>query len=252
MSETTFYCFITNINVNKTNISHWKKLLSKIQNLNIASQRFISKYGATDITQYYEIINDAITNDTINDITANFNKNTQINISLSLSTEQERLKEMLENSKEIIDDNTIIRMLIPEDQTDATNLYIRFKEDNKEDVVYVEDFILKNVMFGIFIHNNLAGFVIIDFKKKFKLDNDIKIDTFYIQEIYIDKKYQGSGLGSKLFKYSISKCPENTKYISLMTKYENLAMIKIAEMNGFIKQSILSGDPYNPLLMIKK
>jgi len=255
MSDKQFYCYITNFNVNKSNHLHWKQLLSKIQNLNVAYTNFINKYGADNILQYYEIISNALIDDNIDDVISKFNINTKININKDLLTEQSRLKEIISNSIEIVDGYTI-RMLITDDQQDAIDLYIKFKEcmkEDKKDIVYVEDFILKNVMFGIFDNNNnLAGFVIIDFNKKFKLEKNNKLNTFYIQEIYIDNKYQGNGLGTKLFKYAISKCPpKDTKYITLMTKYENLAMIKIAENNGFIKHQKPSGDPHNQLLMLK-
>lgn len=253
MSEIQFYCCITNINVNKNNLLHWSKLLSKNQTLNIALTKFINKYGANNINQYYDIISNAIVNGNINDKIINFNTQTNININNDLTKEQHRLKELITNSKETID-GYIIRMLISDDQTNAINLYIKFKEfmnEDKKDVEYIEDFILKNCMFGIFDNNNLAGFVIVDFKRTFQLEEHSKIDTFYIQEMYIDDKYQKYGLGTKLFKYAIAKCPENIKHITLMTRYENLAMIKIAETNGFIKQLKPSGDPYNQLLMLK-
>ena len=114
MSEIQFYCCITNINVNKNNLLHWSKLLSKNQTLNIALTKFINKYGANNINQYYDIISNAIVNGNINDKIINFNTQTNININNDLTKEQHRLKELITNSKETID-GYIIRMLISDD-----------------------------------------------------------------------------------------------------------------------------------------
>jgi len=106
-------------------------------------------------------------------------------------------------------------------------------------------------MFGLFTEHKLIGIVIIDYKKKFLIDDkDKKIETFYIQELIVEPSYRGKNYGKLLIDYCIAKCPYNIFYISLMTKPDNISLIKIAEKCGFKKQLISSGDPKHSLLMI--
>ena len=65
------------------------------------------------------------------------------------------------------------------------------KEAIDELIDYISDYILKNQIYGIFINNtnntNLIGCVIQN-TKKFNID-DIRINTFYIQELFINIVY---------------------------------------------------------------
>ena len=67
-------------------------------------------------------------------------------------------------------------MITEDDEEDAIKLYTLFKETMNEDIEkvkdYTEDFILKNIMFGIFIDDVLVGFVIIQYSRLFKIDNN--------------------------------------------------------------------------------
>ena len=147
-------------------------------------------------------------------------------------------------------------MITEDDEEDAIKLYTLFKETMNEDIEkvkdYTEDFILKNIMFGIFIDDVLVGFVIIQYSRLFKIDNnEEKIPTFYIQELLIHPDYRGKKLSKYLLQYCIYRCPKSMKYISLMTMPDNIALQKVAESVGFIKQKSISGDKKHSLLMIK-
>jgi len=146
-------------------------------------------------------------------------------------------------------------MLHDEDEKDAIKLYINFKKIMEESEIdadkHTQDFILKNIMFGIFENNILAGFVIIQYSRKFKIDNGELVDTFYIQELLIDEKFTKKKYGELLIKYCILRCPIDKLYISFMTMPTNKGMIKIANKLGFILQEAKSGDKKHSLLFIK-
>jgi ribosomal protein S18 acetylase RimI-like enzyme len=157
----------------------------------------------------------------------------------------------------------MIRLLKDEDLDSASKLYYEYKysideEYNLDEEIknIVEDYILKDNIYGIFIKESKYKLIGICIKatKNFKIDDSKskKVDTFYIQEIFINSAYQGRKLGECLFKYILDfTVPEDTKYISFMTQQSNRAMHKIAEKYKFIRQYIDSGDPKNPVLYIK-
>ena len=78
-----------------------------------------------------------------------------------------------------------------------------------------------------------------------------KVDTFYIQEVYIDKSMRGRKLGKILLDYALLICPINKKYVSLMT-YEGNIMANIAVSYGFELQNEESECPVNKLFFIRK
>ena len=79
---------------------------------------------------------------------------------------------------------------------------------------------------------------------------DTMVDTFYIQEVFIDTNMRGRKLGKILIEYALLLCPVNKKYMSLMT-YEGNIMAKIATDKGFVLQKKPSVCPVNRLLLIR-
>lgn len=87
-------------------------------------------------------------------------------------------------------------------------------DDIQDAYTNTEDFILKNVMFGIFLYDTLAGFVVVQHTRFFMIDSeDSLVETFYIQEILVHPDFRGQGLGKHLFDYCISRCPQNKMYV---------------------------------------
>jgi len=176
---------------------------------------------------------------------------------LRLENEKEtlRIKTLIKTSIKYKDSNVKIRMLVEKDTKKALKLYIKFKIIMEEDIEdaesYIEDFILKNLAYGLFEKNKLVGLLIIDESKKFLIDDKkSKVDTFYIQEMIVDDKYIGKGYGNLLVNYAILKCPYNKLYISFMTKPTNIGMFKIAKRFNLIKQDLSSGDKNHSVLFI--
>ena len=117
----------------------------------------------------------------------------------------------------------------------------------------VDDFILKNQIYGLYADNLMIGFLIIKKNRAFIIDDNSKskTDTFYIQEVYIDKSMRGKKLGKILLDYALLICPIGKKYISLMT-YEGNPMANIAKSYNFVLQKKPSPCPVNKLLFIRK
>lgn len=69
-----------------------------------------------------------------------------------------------------------------DDNKKAIELYQKFKIIINEDIEniedYIEDFILKNLIFGIFKYDELLGFVIIDYSKKFNIGEKYLLSIF--------------------------------------------------------------------------
>ena len=117
----------------------------------------------------------------------------------------------------------------------------------------VDDFILKHQMYGLYADNLMVGFLIIKKNRAFIIDDNSKsnTDTFYIQEVYIDKSMRGKKLGKILLDYAILICPISKKYISLMT-YEGNPMVNIAKSYNFVLQKKPSPCPVNKLMFVRK
>lgn len=117
----------------------------------------------------------------------------------------------------------------------------------------VDDFILKHQMYGLYADNLMVGFLIIKKNRAFIIDDNSKsnTDTFYIQEVYIDKSMRGKKLGKILLGYALLICPISKKYISLMT-YEGNPMVNIATSYNFVLQKKPSPCPVNKLMFIRK
>jgi len=148
-------------------------------------------------------------------------------------------------------------MLLKKDKKHAIKLYRKFKiimdEDIEEVEDHIDDFILKNMIFGVFDNKELAGIIIIDESKSFKIDisPSKKVETFYIQEMIVDEKFKGKGYGNILIKYAILICPIDIEYISFMTMPTNEIMKKIGKKFNFVLQDISSGDKKHSLLFIR-
>ena len=116
----------------------------------------------------------------------------------------------------------------------------------------IDDLILKNRLYGLYSDDLMVGFLIVRKSRYFKIDNmSDKVDTFYIQEVYIDKSMRGRKLGKILLDYALLICPINKKYVSLMT-YEGNIMANIAVSYGFELQNEESECPVNKLFFIRK
>ena len=256
---TVFNCIITQkSDVTLDNIPQWKKLLisRSTPSLPPAYKKILLRYEVSSVPEYIELVTDALKNDSVGKINDLYEKNKKKELESVLKKEKETLKTKIEDSISKLSDNTIIRMLTEEDEEDATKLYIMFKETMNEDIEkardYTQDFILKNIMFGIFINDVLAGFVIIHYSKSFKIDFQTeKVPTFYIQELLIHPSYRGKKFSKFLLEYCIYRCPKDKMYVSLMTMPDNIALQKVAESVGFTKQDTPSGDSKHSLLMIK-
>ena len=254
----TFYCIITQMEVHLDNISKWRKLLNSASfpSLLPVHKKILARYGTSSMDEYRELIKTALQNKTIDKIVDVYNTKKKLEVEKDLQKEKENLKNKITNSIKSISDNTVIRMLTDDDEDDATDLYILFKETMGEDVdearEYTQDFILKNIMYGIFTDEKLVGFIIIKYYRKFHIDfYTDKIDTFYIQELLIDPEFRGKRLSKYLIEYCIYRCPKNQKFISLMTSPDNIPLQKVAKSLGFVQQDVASGDSKHSLLMIK-
>jgi ribosomal protein S18 acetylase RimI-like enzyme len=251
-----FFCNIIRENVNNSNIDKWEKKL-KFLSLNNLQRKNLRRYEVEDLNEYINLIKDSINNplklETINEV---YNKNKENDILKEKKQEKENLKKIIKNSYKYKDKNIKIRLLSKNYKNKAGALYIKFKilmeEDVDEALDNIDDFILKNKLYGIFENNELAGIIILENSRLFKF-NDLpqKINTFYIQELIIDDKFKGRGYGNLLINYAILICPEIYEYISFMTMPTNLQMIKIAKKFNFVLQSHSSGDKKHSLLFIR-
>ena len=255
---TVFNCIITGKSVSLVNLSNWNKLLigCSIPSFPPAYKKILLRYGVSNIDEYFQLVFDALKNNTVEVLEKKYENNKIQYIQESSQKEKQLLKNKIEESISKISENTIIRMITDEDEDEATKLYIMFKETMHEDIEkardYTQDFILKNIMFGIFIDELLVGFVIIHFSKSFKIDSQSqKVTTFYIQELLIHPSYRGNKLSKSLLEYCIYRCPKDKMYVSLMTRPDNKALQKIAKSVGFVEQNSPSGDSTHSLLMIK-
>lgn len=271
---TMFHCIITQTNVTLDNVPKWVKTLrtrcfmtsSNDKSLATAYKNILIRYGVTNIEEYIQLVTKSLESDNIQEINKMYEQKKTMDIAENLTKEEHNLQNKVKESISKISipnlhnssENGIIRMLTTDDEDDATELYVVLKQFLKENIEnareYVQDFILKNVIYGIFINDNtLAGFVIVRPSKYFNIDVcQEKVPTFYLQELIIHPKYRGNKFSKYLLEYCIIRCPQDKMYMSLMTTPENYALQFIAESVGFVKQQLSSGDSNNPILMIKK
>jgi len=245
-----FYCMLTNIKVTADNIEFWKKNVKKVS-LNVAYNKVINRFGATDISSYINIIENGFHNNNIDIIIKNYERIKNNDLNQIHKKEKETFQMKVKNSFHSVSDNIYIRMLDDDDMIEVSKLFINFFEifdifpENPEKITH-------NSIFGLFIDNKIEGYVVVNENRKFKTDfsPDEEINTYYIQEIFINPQHRNKKLGKVLFEYTIQR--SSNVIISLMTISNNISMICIAECYGFIAQSISSGDDLHSLLMIYK
>ena len=255
-----FYCNIVKedvifIELWEKKINNLIKTIDKIPNL---YKKILNRYEINNFDEYIKYIKKNFNNnDKLRELNLLYKENFSIEKKNEELNEKKRIKSLLLNSIKHYSSNVKIRILIKKDLLKIYPIYYDFKinymKENitgKECIDFIDDFILKNKIYGIFENKILVGIIIFD-EKKFYIDNNSnKINTFYIQEIIIDKNYYCKSYGSLLITYAILICPTNLEFISFMTTENNKGMYKIASKFNFIKQEITSGDILNPSLFV--
>lgn len=158
------------------------------------------------------------------------------------------------------DGKTVVVRLVLNKNKDKMMAYLQYynykkhtkdEYDKKSIIAEVQDYILKHQIYGLYVGDLMMGFLVIKKSRAFNIDGtDTMVDTFYIQEVFIDTNMRGKKLGKILIEYALLLCPVNKKYMSLMT-YEGNIMAKIAANNGFVLQKKPSVCPVNRLLLIR-
>ena len=265
-----FYDPLTNMFVSKSNIEAWNK---KLKYTHSAPNHFLEnidivfdKKEKIDVKKqlYYEKIKMFINNNSEHLL------NNLITVNKSRALIKERRDEYNEimrlynkSMKEYQDNrgkNIVIRLVLNKnkDKFMAYLQYYNYKKLTKDTytpdslIREIDDLILKNRLYGLYSDDLMVGFLIVRKSRYFKIDNmSDKVDTFYIQEVYIDKSMRGRKLGKILLDYALLICPINKKYVSLMT-YEGNMMANIAVSYGFELQNEESECPVNKLFFIRK
>ena len=265
-----FYDPLTNMFVSKSNIEAWNK---KLKYTHSAPNHFLEnidivfdKKEKIDVKKqlYYEKIKMFINNNSEHLL------NNLITVNKSRALIKERRDEYNEimrlynkSMKEYQDNrgkNIVIRLVLNKnkDKFMAYLQYYNYKKLTKDTytpdslIREIDDLILKNRLYGLYSDDLMVGFLIVRKSRYFKIDNmSDKVDTFYIQEVYIDKSMRGRKLGKILLDYALLICPINKKYVSLMT-YEGNIMANIALSYGFELQNEESECPVNKLFFIRK
>jgi len=265
-----FYDPLTNMFVSKSNIEAWNK---KLKYTHSAPNHFLEnidivfdKKEKIDVKKqlYYEKIKMFINNNSEHLL------NNLITVNKSRALIKERRDEYNEimrlynkSMKEYQDNrgkNIVIRLVLNKnkDKFMAYLQYYNYKKLTKDTytpdslIREIDDLILKNRLYGLYSDDLMVGFLIVRKSRYFKIDNmSDKVDTFYIQEVYIDKSMRGRKLGKILLDYALLICPINKKYVSLMT-YEGNIMANIAVSYGFELQNEESECPVNKLFFIRK
>jgi len=265
-----FYDPLTNMFVSKSNIEAWNK---KLKYTHSAPNHFLEnidivfdKKEKIDVKKqlYYEKIKMFINNNSEHLL------NNLITVNKSRALIKERRDEYNEimrlynksvkEYQDIHGKNIVIRLVLNKnkDKFMAYLQYYNYKKLTKDTytpdslVKEIDDLILKNRLYGLYSDNLMVGFLIVRKSRYFKIDNvSDKVDTFYIQEVYIDKSMRGRKLGKILLDYALLICPVNKKYISLMT-YEGNIMANIAKSYGFELQDEESECPVNKLFFVRR
>lgn len=259
-----FTCLLTNVVVtdDPSTADRWKRALkfkSSEQNSKHV-KKILSRYGVNNFDEYYDLIINGLKTKTIKKITDKYEFQREQEIEIEQQKEKTKLKSRILSSIKKISDNIYLRLLSENDVGEASKLYSLFQqtmgdvsdasEDFSKSVKLTDDFILKHRMIGLFIDDRLAGFVIVDEKKRSIDLIPSKVETFYVQELLIHPDYRGKKYSKLLLDYCKFVCPEHLQYISLMTMPSNIPLIKVAESCGFQKQTKQSGDKKHSLLMI--
>jgi GNAT superfamily N-acetyltransferase len=268
---------LTDMVVNINNLDIWKKRLM-MRTAGIPNRVLLNldiKEIPADINNkrelYFEKIKLFITNKSVN-LLKNLIAINRSNAELVDQREEynEIMRKYNKSIREYYDANNekIVIRLVTKKNNDKFMAYLQYynyKKITKDKytpdslISDVEDYILKHQMYGLYSEttNLMLGFLIVKKNRVFSLDkcsrsdSKSKKDTFYIQEVFIDKNARGRKLGKILLSYAVLLCPINKKYISLMT-YNGNIMANIAASMNFKLQTKESGCPVNKMLFIKK
>jgi len=262
---------LTSFDVNSTNLDVFKKKLQLVHGI---PDRLLISLEIESIPKnidkkreiYFSEIQKYIQSDNVKLLKNIININNSNRKIIERYDEHKQLEKKLEKSikqfKDKHDKTVVVRLLknVNRDKIFAFFHYLNYKKIsstkpvNKLNVVdHIDDFILKKKIYGMFIDDLMIGFMIIESSRKFVTDfsNNEKIDTFYIQEIYIDHNYRRRNLASILIQYAVLRCPLHKNYISLMTYESNPMMIVAQKCCNFVLQETPSGCPINTKLLIK-
>jgi ribosomal protein S18 acetylase RimI-like enzyme len=266
----------TDVNIN--NLDKWKKRLSDVKRIPDSYLLELDiKSIPSDINKkkelYFEKIKLFIINKSVN-LLKNLIAINRSNRELEEDREEynELMRKYNKSIKEYYDANNekIVIRLVTKKNNDKFMAYLQYynyKKITKDEytpkslISDVEYYIDKHRMYGLYSEssNLMLGFLIVSKNRLFSLDkgsgsssgSGSKKNTFYIQEVFIDKNTRGRKLGKILLSYAVLLCPINKKYISLMT-YNGNIMANIAASMNFKLQTKESGCPVNKMLFIKK
>ncbi len=268
---------LTDMIVNSNNLDEWKKkMFLRVTRVpdNILLNLDIKTLPADINTRkelYFERIKLFINNKSVN-LLKNLIAINRSNKALEEDREEYNyiMRKYNKSIKEYYDANNekIVVRLVTKKNNDKFMAYVQYynyKKITKDKytptslISDVNDYILKHQMYGLYSETTklMLGFLIIKENRMFYIDknssssNKSKKNTFYIQEVFIDKNTRGRKLGKILLSYAVLLCPINKKYISLMT-YNGNIMANIATSMNFKLQTKESGCPVNKMLFIKK
>lgn len=158
---------------------------TKSKNLSICEKRILDNFDVFTIVDYINLIKFNINDDErMTEIINKYNIKKNNRLLLQQEKEKEEFNQIIKNSIKISSTNNIIsiKLLTYDDNKKAIELYQKFKIIINEDIEniedYIEDFILKNLIFGIFKYDELLGFVIIDYSKKFNIGEKYLLSIF--------------------------------------------------------------------------
>jgi hypothetical protein len=152
---------LTNIKVTVDNIEFWKKNVKKVS-LNVAYNKVINRFGATDILGYINIIENGFHNNDIDIIIQNYERIKNNDLNKIHKKEKETFQMKVKNSFHYVSDNIYIRMLDDDDMIEVSKLFINFFEifdifpENPEKITH-------NFIFGLFIDNKMNHHIFLFF-----------------------------------------------------------------------------------------
>lgn len=262
---------LTKMEVDEGNIEKWKnklKYVSAIPNHLLLNMDIKPNNGSIQVKRdlYYDRVKTFIGNKSGHLLNRLITINRSSRILEERKTEyNDILRKYNKSIKEYKDKDgkTVVVRLVLNKNKDKMMAYLQYYNykkktrdvyDKKSIITEVQDYILKQQLYGLYVGDLMMGFLVIKKSRAFNIDGTDSVgdtvDTFYIQEVFTDINMRGRKLGKILIDYAILLCPTNKKYISLMT-YEGNLMAKIAINNGFVLQKKPSVCPVNCLLFIR-
>jgi hypothetical protein len=262
---------LTKMEVDESNIEKWKnklKYVSAIPNHLLLNMDIKPNNGSIQVKRdlYYDRVKTFVGNKSGHLLNRLITINRSSRILEERKTEyNDILRKYNKSIKEYKDKDgkTVVVRLVLNKNKDKMMAYLQYYNykkktrdvyDKKSIITEVQDYILKQQLYGLYVGDLMMGFLVIKKSRAFNIDGTDSVgdtvDTFYIQEVFTDINMRGRKLGKILIDYAILLCPTNKKYISLMT-YEGNLMAKIAINNGFVLQKKPSVCPVNCLLFIR-